>query len=529
MERKDRIAQLKKDIQFKRFSDFKGYEALSNELVTLARKNDDKETLALGLAYKAHSALCLGHYHECFASVDESIKLANEYQLSSILTLSLNTMALFYKNVNDDNLALEYFLRASENADKQNDFEYQAKIQNNIGDMFLLLKEYETALPYFVETYRLCEFIEDEYLRNQVKAIASMNLCEVDIALGNYESAVKYALECEELALEINAFTIYDAVYGYEAIAYYYVGDCDKAVQLIDKLIDQSANSSDDLVNTFNTYMKVMDILLKMKDQKRADIILAYLYKFAEILNADNFHLNKMEMHILYFETFPQAASKEKVDQAYRDFFNYSINYDKSRLKNRSESLLVKLDLYQTLQNQAKISLQNEELRRISNYDELTSIPNRRAFNLELFRLFNALKKDEQIGIIVFDVDFFKQYNDNYGHLAGDEVLKKVASCLISDDNRFYETRYGGDEFMVICHDVVKQEIEAYIAEVNAKLKALKIAHEFSLTNNLVTVSSGYAVSNIEDVDAYQIIKNADNDLYNSKSIARHGIANKRK
>ena len=124
------------------------------------------------------------------------------------------------------------------------------------------------------------------------------------------------------------------------------------------------------------------------------------------------------------------------------------------------------------------------------------------------------------------DVDFFKSYNDHYGHLAGDEVLRKVAKT-IADYGRSGDTayRYGGEEFLVI---LPEQDLEAATSIADRLRRAvedLRIPHETKNPPGVVTISAGVATLSAEDPkSADDVLKEADAALYAAKEMGRNRV-----
>ena len=167
----------------------------------------------------------------------------------------------------------------------------------------------------------------------------------------------------------------------------------------------------------------------------------------------------------------------------------------------------------------------NDKLKNLSTIDELTQIHNRRSFNNVIVREINRARRDQKyIAFMMVDIDFFKLYNDSYGHLKGDETLKKIAKSLEDTFKRSQDFvfRLGGEEFGVLLSDTDKVSCEASAVYMCEKVKALKIEHIESKVNEYVTISAGVFYTKIDDkVDANFLIKKADDALYEAKELGR--------
>ncbi|GFP74181.1 GGDEF domain-containing response regulator [Clostridium fungisolvens] len=175
-----------------------------------------------------------------------------------------------------------------------------------------------------------------------------------------------------------------------------------------------------------------------------------------------------------------------------------------------------------------KLQQDNHKLQNLSTTDGLTGIPNRRAFDNYLsMTLRNCERSKKPASLIMADIDFFKAYNDNYGHLKGDDCLIQVANSIISSVNRplDFAARYGGEEFAVILPETTAEQAKVIAENIIEDLKELELKHEYSSVSQFVTLSLG--VSEIVPDEVYSMdsfIENADKALYRAKKNGRNQV-----
>lgn len=164
------------------------------------------------------------------------------------------------------------------------------------------------------------------------------------------------------------------------------------------------------------------------------------------------------------------------------------------------------------------------QLDQLAKQDPLTGVANRRHFNIELDRaLAHSQESGAPLSLILIDVDYFKRFNDHYGHQVGDMCLKEVAQAL----NRAVRTpsdlvaRYGGEEFVLLLPNTDRQAAANVAQRLQDGLASLQLEHLASDVAPWVTVSQGIA-SNVSGEGANQLLERADQALYRAKESGRN-------
>ena len=169
----------------------------------------------------------------------------------------------------------------------------------------------------------------------------------------------------------------------------------------------------------------------------------------------------------------------------------------------------------------------NVELERLSLFDQLTGLANRRNFDNTLERQFAQAKRIKSpLSVIICDVDFFKIYNDTYGHQQGDDCLAQVGKILAEQAKRPIDLacRYGGEEFTVILPDTNLQGACKVAESIRQAIFAQEIEHAGSKVANFVSLSLGVATYNGQFRQAAEITKAADAALYKAKEQGRNRV-----
>lgn len=178
------------------------------------------------------------------------------------------------------------------------------------------------------------------------------------------------------------------------------------------------------------------------------------------------------------------------------------------------------------VRNHLKLVAQRNELERLSERDGLTGIANRRYFD-KAFDLAcrHAVRSGDPLSLAMVDVDHFKEYNDHYGHGAGDEALQQVAQTLARVAGRPYDVaaRYGGEEFVLLLPGLT--ELEPLLEKLRRAVLDLNLPHARSRTAEVVTVSSGGVVAFVSQTDKPAALLGwADKLLYRAKQQGRNRV-----
>lgn len=168
----------------------------------------------------------------------------------------------------------------------------------------------------------------------------------------------------------------------------------------------------------------------------------------------------------------------------------------------------------------------NEELAALSQFDGLTRLLNRRAFVEKAEQCLHDVRRfSKNCAMLMMDVDYFKPYNDNYGHLQGDECLKQIAQVLRESVNRHSDLvgRYGGEEFVVLLPDTDLAGANMVAERIISNVDARQIPHQYSSVADHITLSIGIDLVGPDNRCSLEaLFAAADKHLYQAKENGRH-------
>ncbi len=303
----------------------------------------------------------------------------------------------------------------------------------------------------------------------------------------------------------------------------------------------------------FNILLLVLGHVLRFKKSKdwllRAFVYLYAFYQFfwaAGVALADQFQGEEIVVYYSLLFVFAIVLDIETVVFTGMVVLNHVIffllltvyeRYNPIDLGLRSSSiqivmfvLFVRIYLHELLRKnfiQRKVLEEtNKELQYFSNYDTLTNLYNRRKWESEYGDYFTQASENKVLlGIVMVDVDAFKEYNDNYGHVKGDQVLREVGQVIKTSTNDLHGCagRFGGDEFIIMFLKSSENEIEAFKILIEEKVDALEIEHEFSNKAKRLQITTGSHLDFVQAEDTmWSFVAKADEDLYRGKMYSKN-------
>ena len=228
---------------------------------------------------------------------------------------------------------------------------------------------------------------------------------------------------------------------------------------------------------------------------------------------------------IAEFSTLAQSFNhmSQEVQQSRQQLEEYSRSLEE-KVNERTAKL--QQEIRDRLSAEAALQSANQELQRLAYMDGLTQVANRRHFDECLVREWRRLERARlPLSLILCDVDYFKLFNDTYGHQVGDECLRRVAHVLQISVNRPGDlvARYGGEEFSIILPNTGIEGAMNVVDKIQQRIHRLKILHEQSQVSPYVTLSFGVAtMTPIYEIDPEKMVAIADQALYQAKLNGRN-------
>jgi diguanylate cyclase (GGDEF)-like protein len=288
-------------------------------------------------------------------------------------------------------------------------------------------------------------------------------------------------------------------------------------------LILQEDNKVGLKTDIFYEYIELFQYLVDSNEVELAGQLLLILEKDIEETNSDT-------MLLAYYRVLSNYYRKTSQDIAlsslYIDYYKLIKRQENKMKETKVLSIKTKQRLYRELEEQSKYEKEVSRLKKKSELDALTKLPNRYRLNEVCEQWFKKATFEHLLfGIIILDIDYFKEFNDFNGHLEGDHCIREVANVIKQCSIGLFSSRFGGDEFFVISIDKKEEELYQIAEEIQKKVIELNLEQPNSVEYRCVTVSQGICVGIPKVGQTYSdFIHSADNALYRGKEATRNSI-----
>lgn len=495
-----------------------------SKLIVRGRKEKDSRLLGFAHYYLAEAYFYENDTKKSMKNLIKGLKYQQEASMNKLLARSYNMLGINSDNQGNIPAAIDYYLTSLKYSQEKG-LEYEAGMTNsNIGQIYAMLKNYKTSIHYLEKTidcWKKCE--DNPYMAMSIVEMETI-IATCYYRLGDIQSALDYFYRIEAERDKYHRDTHFEVVtLVFETTIYNVLKEYDKRDEKIKKLLEliESIPSLMDLYDEAFTLCEILKEIKRYKDLWRVIEKMELLSKQAGITN--------MQLRVLKvkMQAYQMMKNEDAYLQSCADYFKLS---EKLEIENKTmakRAIELRMDLEQVREKQMQIQEENKLLQAKSERDPLTELPNREKLNHYSEMAFEkAYQNQTNLGVEIFDVDFFKQYNDTYGHQAGDRCLKKIAQLLLGlMEKGIFCARYGGDEFIIIYENMTDEQILEVAGKLKEDVISLNLKNKNSTVYPVVTISQGIRNSvpsagnkiwdyfYVADMTMYQVKRNSKNDI----------------
>ncbi len=453
----------------------------------------------------------------------------------------------FLESTNKLSKALTSLKRAYDLSIKNNEHNRISEISGLLGVFYEKLNNDKEALKYYKIHYnynnKLLESFNNQMVKN-LNVRTKMLQIEKDMTTKNenlrrqsegLQTAVEKISIISELGQKITATTnlnsiidiLDSSIKDFMDSTYFAIGLYDEKNGVINYLdaIENNKRVKESSILMNNKHSLVVKCI-----KSSQTIIINDLHKeyskyldsdnYAEILNEHNCKLNSLVFWPLIIKD--KVIGILTIQSTEKNIFS---SYQIEMVKSLSSYAAIAIN---NALKSMELENSNKKLLFLSEHDSMTKINNRGKFDTYLNNIWNkGLSQKTNISLILLDIDYFKEYNDNYGHVAGDSCILKVATLLNRlTKGKYFIARYGGDEFVIVMPNCPIDHAVSFGKIIKREMNALGIKHEFSSISNILTLSLGvFSTIPNDEITINEFIKKTDASLYFSKNNGRNNVS----
>lgn len=411
----------------------------------------------------------------------------NSYPLLARTYNLLGANAHHHENVN---LAVEHYITSLDYA-SYGDLYYEAGLANtNIGHIFYSMQDFDTAIHFYKKALATFSkhkknkfYLKNKILLDQLICNSYFYMKKYDIAFARFEKIQ----ENRELYLEHSyskfSFTVNEVVFFHE------MKETEKRDQKIEEAMDILNIHKEELRNVADICV-LCEILMDTKRFEVCEALLEQIDQLTKDCDFSNLRLKYLKIKIRYC----QETEKEQLYfVTSTEAFHLMEHMEEVNMQNIQESAKMRLDIDKIRKAQTKMQEENRILTIKSETDPLTGLANRNKLNDYAHEAFEkAYRNQTSLAVEILDIDYFKEYNDAYGHLQGDQCLLTIAGLLKKMMNdQIFCARYGGDEFVIIYENMTDEEILEKAEQLKQDIIDLEIENKNSGYYPYITISQG--------------------------------------
>ena len=497
---------------------------ICQKILEYAADTGSQKLTGLGLYYLAECYWQNGEYENTMQCLSESIGYLKNERMYELLAKAHNMMGAVSDRKNNRMLALSSYYNCLKYAEKYHFYYVQGMAESNIAYTLVRMRLRQEAIQHYRIAIACYAESEKTYQLNynRINCMIECGCCHM--YLGEMEEALQLWNEIEQILREAP-----ESYYSKITLEMYRIpckllqGHEEEALKLAADLLEQLSDR-DIFEELMDELVMLAGILTILPDGK-------YLEELLRIIDK-----NHIEDHYnIFLDLYPFKSGllkKKGIIQEYIDYTRqYFDIYEKYQQENR-EAMISVIELQDRLKNVTldwtNMKASNRELESLAMHDELTGLANRTFLHEYFTSSFeHAYEEHELMGVELMDIDFFKEYNDHYGHLAGDQCLKAIAGVLWKQQipGKVFCARYGGDEFMILYTGMTTDQIRRTAEDILREVRALKMPHECSRCSEYVSISQGvFARIPVENNKEWDFTSRADDLLYKAKKGGRDGI-----
>lgn len=439
-----------------------------------------------------------GHSKEAYDAFFDAYTLAEQINNMDAFIDAQMRIGNTYTSLGLYEHAFQYLMRAHENAMKHKFADRLAVLYVNMGTCLFKQDMIEEAGQYCLQGYEALKDHENLFYR----FFTTLNLAVYLMRIGELDQAEMHLKETN-IYLDKIPQKLHHGLDANYARLEAYRGHCEASLKRMESIYDVYFRGQVELV----LYDQILEWCHILKKHNKAHLSKSILERAVNDIQ-DKEAPAAADLMLLLAELYEKELNYQKASELYSKSVHIKTNQYRKNQQFITHNTLKLIDM----------TRQNQEMAERTYRDAMTSCFNRYALNAEGQGILDQGNQDKGIAVIMFDVDYFKQYNDYYGHQEGDQciiVITEAIQGIFPDETRYFY-RYGGDEFLILW-PIQAQTAETIAFKLLQTVRDLKLPHAQSPVAKIATISVGVSTSALNNTELQGAIDAADMNLYMAK------------
>lgn len=469
------------------------------------------DELAEAAFLRGEAAFHMGRYHDTVKALTKSLGIEKSSAYAYLEADAYNMLGMLFSFVGYENVALDNYLSAIESARQSKSVQEQVSALLNTGILYQELADYRKAMIYYRRAY---EAANSQHSTPEMELVL---LCRIQQAqllfrMQHFDEARRMKREIDSYYQVIQHDEILLPMRILEVLLAEHFGEKRQVGELVEEIRQYLLRDSAYL-EQIDFYVDFCSFL--MKSGRKADVR-QFLDILTEKLGATEFLHLRMRMEEMEVQYQKQYADEAHYLKACLHYMTLQREYEKTLLKFKQQNL----SNFESLQ---EIEEQRQEFEFRSKCDLATGLLNKDTFQCEVGNYLEERNRDTVSAMIIVDIDDFKLVNDSFGHLVGDEVIRKLAALVKENFAEDVCGRFGGDEFVVFLRNICDMEqTERRVERFRERFGQLGFGKNCDIHN---TVSIGVSYNNGVNASYKSMLSCADEALLKAKEYGKNRVA----
>ena len=458
---------------------------LCNKLEQYADENNDTALKGFSIFYRGFNEYANAQFEQGMKDISASLNHLIAAESWRLVGNAYNSMGNIADFQGDTSLAIDCYLKGLSVAIEHNIGKLEYTFRSSISNIYIGLGAYENAIAMLLECESLRESGVSIPLNPVVVATANMVICYIQ--LGMMDKAEQKLDALRELGENNSSDLSPTLLCILESQFYHLTGNSELLDSVIAKMNGLELENID-VFDAFNELILHAQLLLEIGKIDEFNILLRRL---EEQVDSPSIEQKILDLQMMYYR---KIGDSDSLAQAALRYCEVSKQCEQERNKIVNHNITTRMRLDEEERKRQEIERSNLLLKQKSERDALTGMNNRYRLNEIAELVFNkAQEGGYPLAIEILDIDCYKEYNDNYGHQAGDECLISIAGAIrsLEEFEGVHTARYGGDEFVIIYENYSPEGVDRMAQLLRNRVYDLNIVHNFSTVSDRVSISQG--------------------------------------